>query len=501
MPIRVSAALGLLLVGTAFLYGSRLDETPAFLMQDEVNFALQAQSIQATGRDTNGRRFPVYFSEAGFEAGRDPVLIYAQALVLSVLPLSEFAVRLPTVCAGVLSVGLMFLVARRLLESDWLGIAAAALLAITPGHFINSRLALSVIYPVPFALLWLWSLPYLERHAGAAVGAGLSLGLGLYSYVASLVVMPICLAFTVALLWRQQRARSAALAVATFAVALIPMLWWQVEHPDRYGELFRVYRPGGVLQVRERLDVLWSFFSPDYLFISGDARLTNAVRTAGMFSGVCGLLMPLGAFSLVRRRRGDVGWVVLAAFIAAPSASALLGRLDINRVLVAIPFGVLIAVSGLDALWSHARTSTRVVAACLMVMAGVQFRNLQADYFGPYRTLSAPWFGGNARGAVLEVVHRLSPTDLHPVYLNARSPIERYWRFYCLAQGRADLVGQPTYYDPEAFEVSAPVATAILVAAAHTPLSDRLEASGLWREVAEIRELDGAVSLIVYERL
>jgi len=51
-------------------------------MHDEVNFALQAQSVAATGRDTNGRLLPLYFSETGFEAGRDPIVIYLTAATL-----------------------------------------------------------------------------------------------------------------------------------------------------------------------------------------------------------------------------------------------------------------------------------------------------------------------------------------------------------------------------------------------------------------------------------
>lgn len=63
---RATAAAALvLLVVTAALYGTRLSYSPVQLMHDEVNFALQAKSLADTGRDTNGRWLPVYFSEQG----------------------------------------------------------------------------------------------------------------------------------------------------------------------------------------------------------------------------------------------------------------------------------------------------------------------------------------------------------------------------------------------------------------------------------------------------
>ena len=105
MARRTAVALGALLIAATALYSWRLAEVPAYLMHDEVNFALQAQALASTGRDTNGRLLPVYFSETGFEAGRDPVMIYVTALMFTLWPLSESAVRLPTVLTGMVSVG------------------------------------------------------------------------------------------------------------------------------------------------------------------------------------------------------------------------------------------------------------------------------------------------------------------------------------------------------------------------------------------------------------
>src|SRR5215204_5094166 len=98
-----------LIVGlaAASVYATRLSYAPIYLTHDEVNFSLQAISIAQTGRDLNGRWFPVYFSEPEFTAGRDPMMIYVTALALTVVPLSDAVVRLPTALVGVLIVVLL----------------------------------------------------------------------------------------------------------------------------------------------------------------------------------------------------------------------------------------------------------------------------------------------------------------------------------------------------------------------------------------------------------
>src|SRR5262249_23027463 len=195
------------------LYIPRLSDAPVYLAHDEVAFALQAHSIASTGRDLNGRVMPLYFSEPGYSTGRDPISIYATALVLRFPPglrLSESTIRLPGVLVGLLDVVLMFFVAKHLFRSDVLAVVAASLLVLTPSHFFFTRLALSVIYPLPFILIWLLCLlRFLDRKRLTFLFVSTaSLGIGVYSYLASVVTMPVCLALTAVAMTRERGALS-----------------------------------------------------------------------------------------------------------------------------------------------------------------------------------------------------------------------------------------------------------------------------------------------------
>src|ERR1700719_2499234 len=97
---------GLLLVAVCALYAIDLGRAPVYLHEAEVLFALHAHSIATTLHDTNGRLLPLYFQmpEIGENVWFQPMIVYAMAPLLAVLPLSEVVIRLPSVLVGVADV-------------------------------------------------------------------------------------------------------------------------------------------------------------------------------------------------------------------------------------------------------------------------------------------------------------------------------------------------------------------------------------------------------------
>src|SRR3989344_6509142 len=127
-------------IGTIFfLYASLLERTPVHLNQDELGFALNAYSIAKTGYDENGRFLPLYFWHLGV-MWSTPIIVYLTSFVLKLFPLTEATVRFASVFIGIMDVVLIFYLAKKLFKKQLYGIIAAALLALTPVHFIHSRL-------------------------------------------------------------------------------------------------------------------------------------------------------------------------------------------------------------------------------------------------------------------------------------------------------------------------------------------------------------------------
>ena len=369
----------------ALLYLPGLSDAPIYLAQDEVVVAVNARAIATTGKDLySDRVLPLYIhynlpyvtrtGKQGVRSGwLPPGIFYAVALAVKVLPFSEATVRLPTAIVGIVDVLLMFFIGRRLFKSDALAFLCAALLALTPSHFIHSRFALDYLYPVPFMLVWLWCLLIdFDEHRPWVLFAGtMSLGFGLYSYIAGALVMPLYLLLTLVALWRSRRPpRVFILAVAGFALPALLALPWVMTHPTMIADIALKYdlhdasKTSALDSVRafftyhrlaDQLSLYWGFFNPRFLFFDGPMEPMFSTREVGVFLLPVGVLLIAGLFAVLRESIGTIPLLLLLGFFSAPLAATLVSTNDaIYRALEMLPFAVVLAVIGARSLWSAA---------------------------------------------------------------------------------------------------------------------------------------------------
>lgn len=502
MVSRTSTVLSsvLLVVAGWLVYATRLGDVPVYVMHDEAQGALQAHSIATTGRDLSGRLFPLYFTEPEFPPGRDPALIYVTALGLTLLPFNEAGVRTPTAAIAVLNVVLTFAVGRRLFQSNAMGLVAAGMLLLTPIHFIRGRLLLSPLYSIPFILAWLWSFARFEEERAPKhlVKAAIWLGLGAYSYLAAVVMMPIYLLVTLTIGYWRIGLSAVVKAAAAFAATLVPMVLWYVTHPERNSQIVSAYRLDASAEspFARWLGLYWSFFDPSFLFVSGDSSLINSTREAGFFPLAFAILLPAGLYAVVRSRH-PLALTIGIGFLTAPLVSIISGAIEMNRVMFAIPFGVLLAACGAHAMLRARPIPVRAVAVILLLTVPLQFSGLYAGYFGGYRLTAAPWLAGNAREA-LRALMAQAETRQGPIYISQEIDwVHRTWRFYAIADGRLDLIGRTSYY----FETppSDAGAGSSLICPASSSRCQALKQHG-WIEVATVPSLDGARVFTVLAR-
>lgn len=496
-----------LVIGTLALYTRGLAQAPPYLMHDELQFSLQARSIAETGRDLAGRRFPVFFTEPEFPAGRDPALIYITAAFLKVLPFSQANVKVPTATIGALNVALIFVAAWWLTGQPWLGVLAAFFLAVTPIHFIRSRLVLSPFSSVPFLLGWLIALAhYLRSGSRRALLSGTAcVAMTVYTYLACTVMAPVYLAITAVIAVRKEGKAVIVPMIVTAAIVVLPVLAWYATHPERYAQLVEAYRlygsgasnavpspvlaPGTPEGPRLWLSLIWQFFDPNFLFVSGDSSLINSTRTAGLFPVGLAVFIVAGIWSAARSR--DVsGLLVLVGFVTSPLASLLSGAIEMNRIMFVIPFGVLLATLGARAMFGGTRVM-RVVAAVLVAGAAYQFAGFHRTYIRDYPAQAGKWFGGNVRDAVIE----LSKGE-GPVYFGADTPFAyRYWSFYVPAEQRGRALN--VFRDAPASDAPPGARAACGVSGGACV---RLLADPRWRRVATVPDVSGDDAFLVFER-
>ncbi len=500
---------------TGAFYAAGLAISPPHLLHDEIKFALQAKSIADTGRDLNSRYLPVYFLEPGFPVGRDPICIYVTAAVLKVLPLSEVSIRLPSALVGAAGAGLTFILARLLFGRDRMAWLAAGLLALTPIYFIHSRLALSVIYPVPFTLLWLITLClYFSRaRLRYACACGVVLGLGVYSYLSAAIMMPLYLTATAIVLLGRRDRRGTGAAVTAFAIMMVPIALWQAIEPDRYSEILTAYRlydpqqmsPAEKLReivsgpsLKLRIDTVWETFNPSRLFFTGESSLNISTRQVGSYLLPVAVFLGLGVQRLLRAPRTTLGTLVLFGLVSAPLPAVIMADVEIRRWLVAIPFVTIVTAFGVESLLGGGLRA-QVACVVLLLLMPLQFLAFGRDYFGPYRERASFWFGGNIRGALEAVLEGARDRPPSIVYISAEIPwVEAYWRFYTTVHGQRSLLERTSYVRLQTADVPRARPGAVVVAPAQDATAGEALVSAGWLASRIVREPDGKPSFTVY---
>ena len=501
VAIRAAALAAAALV----LYGTRLEHTPAYLHDAEILFGLQAHAIATTAHDLSGRLMPLYFqmSPIGENVWFHPVLVYVTALFLKIVAFGEWAVRLPSAFVGALDVVLMYAVARRLFGRERDAIVAAILLALTPAHFIHSRIAMDYLYPVPFVLGWLLALAaFLDRQRLWMLFVATSLlGIGVYSYIASVAMMPVYFVFTIAILWLTGHAsrRSFLAAAAGFLWPLVVLPLWLWYHPSVVAETFGRYRAGlanpssPLTMLASRISLYWSFFDPAYLFVSGGyANVVNSTRHAGVFALPLIGLVPFGVFRAIRTGSA-LERLVLAGFVSAPLAACLAAPepYAIDRELAVVPFGILLAVCGVRQLESVQGSAWRALAAIAVALVPLHFAFFYWDYFTDYRRVSAVWFELNHRAALEEIVARDSRERVPAVYLPTDGDpyMDAYWRFTLAKLGRADLRKRTVFYTAKDLDVSSVSAGSLVLMRRDATRVESLRQAGHFRMISVIPEV------------
>ncbi len=365
--ICIAAALA---VSAGVLYGNRLDYAPPHIEIDEVLIGLNAHAIASTGHDMRGEFLPLY-SQTADHSWYQPAVIYLTALVLKILPLTEWSIRVPTVCIGVVDIVLIYFVARHLFGSEAYAAIAAGLLALTPAHLIHTRYGMDYLYPVPFILAWLLCLLlYAEqRRTVWLVAATSCLGVGFYSYIASMVMMPLYFLFTcLCLAWLKAPRRAFGIAAAGFVPFLLPFVVWIATHQTAYGAtivkygLYDADRLGAVqgLQsligyqgVSQRLSQYWNYFNPALLFFGSGIKVMFSTSLAGVFLFPVAVFLVAGIYQALKPPVSPIKVLVFLGFVTAPLAALIpADEASIFRALAILPFGVLLATLGFQYFWS-----------------------------------------------------------------------------------------------------------------------------------------------------
>jgi 4-amino-4-deoxy-L-arabinose transferase-like glycosyltransferase len=344
------------------LYG--LSWAPPGLYPDEAMNGNNALTALRTGE------FKTFYPENN---GREGLFINLQAVSVSVLGNTPYALRVVSALVGILTVLGVYLLMRRMFD-DWrLAAIAAFLMAIGFWHVNFSRIGFRAIMG-PFFSVWGFYYMYkgIETHRlWHWALAGIAFGLGFHTYIA-FRIMPLAVALTLAAFWlslhaafsygkyrnaRHQMLGGAALMVGVMIIVLLPMAAYFYANPQDFaGRAAKVAVWAGEHPVRDLAVNVGKTLG--MFFFRGDANVRHNLGAqpelfwpvAALFA--VGLLRTIWRFFHSWRQRGHpgVGHTLLLSWFFVGLIPAFLsteGSPHALRALIVAPAVYMMAALGL----------------------------------------------------------------------------------------------------------------------------------------------------------
>jgi 4-amino-4-deoxy-L-arabinose transferase-like glycosyltransferase len=195
---KIPLALIAVTVLAFFLRTFRISQIPPSLTWDEVSIGYNAWSIMKTGRDEHGVFLPVsHFTAYGDY--KPPLSVYLTVPFLLLFGLNEAAVRLPSAVFGTLTVFLTYYLVsalgnlvkgdNRLMRRS--GLAAAAILAVSPWHLNLSRAGFEANIALFFLVLGIYLVFMAAKNPKLWLFAWLPFSAGIYTFNSTRYSAPI----------------------------------------------------------------------------------------------------------------------------------------------------------------------------------------------------------------------------------------------------------------------------------------------------------------------
>ena len=396
----LAVVLGLALVVVLFL-NVRATNPPGF-NRDEASDAYNAYTLESTGRDEYGGRFPLTIR--ALDDWRSPLYVYLLAGVFRVTGPSIAVARTFSAVLGVAAILVVYLLASAISGRRWIGLVVTLLAGLSPWLFELSRLAFEVaLLPLVLALLLLavhrassrtWRL----RHS---LVIGLVLSTIVLTYTAGRVLAPL-LAIGLVLCWYRKWRQVAVVWAVFLATSVVPVGIWSLQHPGaldaRYHATTWIVAGMSTWEIVHQF--LWHYADNLNLWAwatRGDPDTVDHVSGAGSLFFVEVVLALAGIVIILLRRRSDPWWrFVLFALIISPIAtSATIATLGARPTVLLALVLPLLAIPALETIAALPARKAQALFAVILFVLAVETVHWQRVYWhnGPERVQASVFDG------------------------------------------------------------------------------------------------------------
>ncbi|MCX6732197.1 MAG: glycosyltransferase family 39 protein [Candidatus Roizmanbacteria bacterium] len=233
----------------------KVDRAPSGLLVDEASFGYNAYSILKTGKDEHGVLFPLIFKAFGDQ--KLPAYAYSVVPFIKVFGLNNLAVRLPSVLAGTLLSGVVFLLLIEVGFTLPVSFIGGLITATSPWSVILSRFGFESNFGLLFFMLgFLFTYKsYKNKSILSAIFSGIFFGITLYSYIAFKLITPVLLVGVITLqhfIEKQNKKVSVFIFIA-FLLSILPILItaFSSQSTARFTQVGLNYNTGLKMEINE----------------------------------------------------------------------------------------------------------------------------------------------------------------------------------------------------------------------------------------------------------
>jgi 4-amino-4-deoxy-L-arabinose transferase-like glycosyltransferase len=291
----------------------KISEIPSSVYWDEASIGYNAYSVLQTGRDEWGEFMPLHFR--AFGEFKLPVYIYSVVMSVAMFGLNAFAVRLPAVVFGLLSVIGLYLVVLKLTKNKLLSLLSSFLFAITPWFFIFSRTGYEAVAGLAF---FIWAIYFLLKSTEKKMYFVISVILFVissYSYNSFRILTPLLLLPVLIYYFFKKEFTIVAISVVILLASVFP--------------LYKLYKQDSGLSrlqtVGDVKNIVVNYvknFSPSYLFVNGDSNPRSQMPDTSQLYYLDILFLVLGIVYVLKSKKYSY-FAILGLLILAPIPTAI----------------------------------------------------------------------------------------------------------------------------------------------------------------------------------
>ncbi|HBB31526.1 MAG TPA: hypothetical protein DDZ80_12185 [Cyanobacteria bacterium UBA8803] len=422
----------------------QLDSLPAGLYLDETSIGYNAALIAQSGKDEYGIDVPIYFK--AFGEYKNPIYIYAAAIIFKFFGISEFNLRFTSFLFYIFALFFTVLLTNRLFkQSKIIQVYSLMSLGFLPHYFVLSRISFEVICYLTWisAALFIVNITFSESQrsnvSGIEIVLGLIIGTSIYTYsIARLLCFLMLVSLWVAY-YKRNHIRKLLIVTVFFGVSLIPYFIFTATNPGaitlRFRSISYIYQP---LPLIKKIIILFrnliSYWSPDFLITHGDANLRHSTGYGGVIFIITWLLFIVGIVAFITNKNflfDRFNIFILMNLFLSPLAAVLTseGTPHALRSFLLSYYIFLVSCYGLRfILLSQGNYNKQIMLTCLLGAFAFEIAGYQLNYFISYPAKSIYAMGSFDFKASLQTAINNSQTEV--VFVNVPSSSYANLKFY-----------------------------------------------------------------------